>query len=130
MSIYQRIYNSGAIFFADTYKIGYANETVFREGKRTDLHDLLVKYGVVSEKNFDNSTNIIDTLTNITGTQFDSIAVLNSTIGVQAIVRESLIDSTTGAANLDASTMTVEAATSYLLDSPLVDVNGALEVLQ
>ena len=45
--------------------------------------------------------------------KFDSIAVLNSTIGVQTIERESLIDSTTGAANLDASTMTVEVAISY-----------------
>ena len=117
-------------FFADTYKIGYANETVFGEAKRTDLHDVLEKYGVVSKKKLDDSTNVIDTLTNMIENKFDSIAVLDSTIGVQTIERESIIDSTTGAANFDASTMIVEAAISYLLDSPLVNVNGgALEVL-
>ena len=103
---------------------------MFGEAKRTDLHDVLEKYGVVSKKKLDDSTNVIGTLTNMIENKFDSIAVLDSTIGVQTIERESIIDSTTGAANFDASTMIVEAAISYLLDSPLVNVNGgALEVL-
>ena len=103
---------------------------MFGEAKRTDLHDVLEKYGVVSKKKLDDSTNVIGTLTNMIENKFDSIAVLNSTIGVQTIERESLIDSTTGAANLDASTMTVEVAISYLLNTPLFNVNdSALEVL-
>jgi len=118
-------------FFADTYKIGYANETVFGEAKRTDLNDYL--FGAAKTKDAANgaANSVIDTVTNITGTQFDSVSVLDSTIGVQTIERESLIDSTTGAANFDASTMTVEAAITYILNSPLVNVNGgALEVLE
>jgi len=86
---------------------------------------------MVSKKKIDDSTNVIDTLTNMIENKFDSIAVLDSTIGVQTIERESLIDSTTGAANLDASTMIVEAAISYLLNTPVFNVNGgALEVLK
>jgi len=117
-------------FFADTYKFGYANETVFGEGKRFDCHNKLVELGILKEKKVENSTNVIDTLTNMIENKFDSIAVLDSTIGVQTIERESLIDSTTGAANLDASTMIVEAAISYLLNTPVFNVNdSALEVL-
>jgi hypothetical protein len=117
-------------FFADTYKIGYANETVFGEGKRFDCHNKLAEFGILKQKKVENDNNVIDTVTNMIENKFDSIAVLDSTIGVQTIERESLIDSTTGAANFDASTMIVEAAISYLLDSPVFNVNGALEVLE
>ena len=103
---------------------------MFGEAKRIDLRDVWEKYGVVSKKKIDDSTNVIDTVTNMIENKFDSIAVLDSTIGVQTIERESLIDSTTGAANFDAGTMIVEAAISYLLNTPVFNVNGALEVLE
>ncbi len=119
------------LFFADTYKIGYANETVFGKATRTDLHDRLFGAAETNDAAHGAANSVIDTVTNMIENKFDSIAVLYSTIGVQTIERESLIDSTTGAANFDASTMTVEAAISYLLNSPLVNVNGgALEVLE
>ena len=92
---------------------------------------LLTLICVIDKQNFENDNNVIDTVTNMIENKFDSIAVLDSTIGVQTIERESLIDITTGAANFDASTMIVEATISYLLNTPLFNVNdSALEVLE
>ena len=103
---------------------------MFGEGKRFDCHNKLAEFGILKQKKVENDNNVIDTVTNMIENKFDSIAVLDSTIGVQTIERESLIDSTTGAANFDASTMTVEAAISYLLNTPVFNVNRALEVLE
>ena len=61
------------MFFADTYKVGYANETVFGECKRADLHNLLFGASAKKDKAVGESNAVVGTETTVVETRNESI---------------------------------------------------------
>jgi len=123
-------------FFADTYKIGYANETTFGRAGRTDLHDKLVALGVLKETVLENENAVIGVRQAAVEEQNLQIGVDNVVLEEQNVVVEGAqniavvggLDQEVGAYNLAAVGDANIAAAMIQIDG-LLDVNGALEVL-
>ena len=99
------------MFFADTYKVGYANETVFGKAGRTDLHNKLVELGILKEKAVETLNNAITTDNTVVVTRNESIEEHNLEVLSQVLAAGAITQEVEGVASLDASSIVQSAVT-------------------
>ncbi len=124
------------MFFADTYKVGYANETVFGECKRADLHNLLFGASAKKDKAVGESNAVVGTETTVVETRNESIEEHNLEVLSQVLAAGAMTQTVEGAVVLAADTVSqtatsiaVAAAVEHIITTALFNVNDSLEVL-
>ncbi len=121
------------IFFADTYKVGYANETVFGECKRADLHNLLFGASAKKDKAVGQSNAVVGTETTVVETRNESIEEHNLEVLSQVLAAGALTETVEGAKIVTADsivesveTKVATAAVSFIINSALISLSGPL----
>jgi len=125
------------MFYASTYKIGYADTTDFGVVKSTDLTKYRAAFYATKETLVENSAAVIATETNVVENRVENVAVIDSEIGVQAIAAGAITETVEGAKIVTADsivesveTKVATAAVSFIINSALISFNdGTLEVI-